>query len=144
MERLTKQISGLDVDSPVGCDMVGPFEEKVEVLYLADGSPNAENGAVEASESSTSGSGSMANDVSPLELRSLDQDDYSKKEHNGSVALLDSGIEKVESWEEPLIGVESPVTDNLSTKHSLERRLPNSVLPFLRYQQCESSESSSR
>ncbi|XP_057766955.1 uncharacterized protein LOC130987423 isoform X2 [Salvia miltiorrhiza] len=142
LERLTKQINGLDFDSPVGCDMVETFEEKAE-SFLADGSPNTQNGAVEASESSGSISGSIINDISQFELHNLDQDNYLKKEPNGTVVPVDPEIEKLASWEEPAVEVDSCITDNLSAKQSLERRLPNAVIPFMRYQQCESSESSS-
>ncbi|XP_042050979.1 uncharacterized protein LOC121796252 isoform X1 [Salvia splendens] len=138
LERLTKQINGLDLDSPVGCDMVETLEEKAESLPLTDGAPNTHDGAVDASESSTNDSisGSPINNISQFEP---DQD---KRGSNGSDAPLDPEIEKLASWEEPTAEVDSPITDNLSAKQSFERRLPNSVLPFLRYQQCESSDSS--
>ncbi|KAH6817228.1 DENN domain-containing protein [Perilla frutescens var. frutescens] len=145
LERLTKQINGLDFDSPVGCDMVETLEEKADSLPLADGAPDTPNGPVEASESSTSSSisGSMTNDISQFELQNLNQGSYSKKEPNGSIVPLDPEIENLASWEERVDVVDLSITDNLSAKQSLERRLPNAMLPLLRYQQCESSESSS-
>ncbi|KAG6428564.1 hypothetical protein SASPL_112816 [Salvia splendens] len=123
LERLTKQINGLDLDSPVGCDMVETLEERAESLPLTDGAPNTHDGAVDSSESSTNDSisGSPINNISQFEL------------HNGSDVPLDPEIEKLASWEEPAAEVDSPITDNLSAKQSFERRLPNSVLPFIRF-----------
>lgn len=143
LERLSKQINGLDFDSPVGFDME-TLEEKVDTLPLADGAPDAQNGPVEASDSSSSDSitGSMMNDISQFELQNLDQDSYPKKEPNSSVVPLDPEIEKLASLEEHVVAVDSSITDNLNANQFTERRLPNAVLPLLRYQQCESSESS--
>lgn len=144
LERLTKQISNLDFDSPVGYDLVETLEEKANSLPPVDGSLNTQNGAIEASQSSTSDSvsGSMTGDISQLELQNLDRESYSKKEPNGNVGPLDPEIEKLASWEEPVVN--SSVNDNFTTKQSSDRRLPNAVLPLLRCQQCESPESSSR
>lgn len=145
LERLSKQINGLDFFSPVGFDME-TLEEKVDTLPLADGAPDAQNGPVEASDSSSSDSitGSMMNDISQFELQNLDQDSYPKKEPNSSVVPLDPEIEKLASLEEHVVAVDSSITDNLNANQFTERRLPNAVLPLLRYQQCESSESSPR
>lgn len=145
LERLSKQINGLDFDSPVGFDME-TLEEKVDTLPLADGAPDAQNGPVEASDSSSSDSitGSMMNDISQFELQNLGQDSYPKKEPNSSVVPLDPEIEKLASLEEHVVAVDSSITDNLNANQFTERRSPNAVLPLLRYQQCESSESSPR
>lgn len=130
LERLTKQINSLDFDSPVGCDIVETFEEKADSLPLVDGELNKQNGAVEASQSSERG------DISQSELQNSDQ---SKKEQNGNIVSLDP---EIASWVEPV--VDSSVGDNSTTKPSPDRRLPNSVLPLLRFQHCESSDSSPR
>ncbi|KAL8464123.1 hypothetical protein ACS0TY_033883 [Phlomoides rotata] len=150
LERLTKQINSLDFDSPVGCGMVETFEDKADNLPLVDGELNKQNGAVEASQSSVSDSisGSMTveasqssvSDISQPELQNSDQGSYSKKEPNGNIVSLDPEIDKLASWEEPV--VDSPVGDNSTTKPSPDRRLPNAVLPLLRFQHCESSDSS--
>lgn len=128
LERLTKQINSLDFDSPVGCDIVETFEEKADSLPLVDGELNKQNGAVEAFQSSESG------DISQSELQNSD---HSKKEPNGIIVSLDP---EIASWEEPV--VDSSVGDNSTTKPSPDRRLPNTVLPLLRFQHCESSDSS--
>lgn len=145
LERLTKQINGLDLDSPMGCDIVETLEVKADSLPLVDGAPDAQIGPLEASESSSpdSISGRTAIHISQFELQNLHQDSCSEKDCTGS-AVLDPELEKQVSLEEPVVEADSSTTDSPSTKQFVEKHLPNSVLPLLRYQQCESSESSSR
>lgn len=126
--------------------MVETLEEGADILPLDDGAPDSQNGPVAASESSsnTSISGSMTNDISQLELQNLDRDSYLKKELHVSSVPSGPEIEQLASWDEHVAAVDPSITDNLSAKQLSERRLPNAVIPFLRYQQWESSESSSR
>ncbi|KAK6152004.1 hypothetical protein DH2020_014639 [Rehmannia glutinosa] len=139
LEQLTKEISYLDLESPFGDDMFGMLDEKAGSISPENEAGNTQNGKIECSESNTSGSisGSMTDDMSPFEHKNLNGDSHSKNEPNGNDGPLDTETEKLASCKE------RAVNDNFTNKQSAERRLPNAVLPFLRYQQCESSESSS-
>ncbi|KAI3447200.1 hypothetical protein Pfo_003865 [Paulownia fortunei] len=143
LERLTKQISYLDLESPFGDDMVEMLDEKAGCLSPEDGAGNTQNGIVEGSESSTSGSisGRVMDDMSHFEHKNLNGDGHSKNEPNGNDVPLDTETEKLASCGEHAI--DTSVIDNFTNKQSAERRLPNAVLPLLRFQQCESSETSS-
>ncbi|KAK6147642.1 hypothetical protein DH2020_018554 [Rehmannia glutinosa] len=142
LERLTKQISNLNFESPVGYDMLETLEDEAGSFRQVDGAVNMQNGTVEVSQSSTSDSisGSITDDMSQFEHQNLNRDN-SSKEPNGNVVPPDPQIKRLVSWEEPV--VDDSVSDDFTKKQSSERRLPNAVLPFLRYQQCDSSESSS-
>ncbi|KAK6139655.1 hypothetical protein DH2020_026600 [Rehmannia glutinosa] len=142
LERLTKQISNLNFESPVGYDMLETLEDEAGSFRPVDGAVNMQNGTVEVSQSSTSDSisGSITDDMSQFEHQNLNRDN-SSKEPNGNVVPPDPQIKRLVSWEEPV--VDDSVSDDFTKKQSSERRLPNAVLPFLRYQQCDSSESSS-
>ncbi|KAK4432825.1 DENN domain-containing protein 5B [Sesamum alatum] len=143
LERLTKQISYLDLESPIGYDMVEMLDEKAGFLPQEDGAGNTQNGIVEASQSSRSGSisGGVTDDMSHIEHKNLNGDGYSKKEPNDSDVSLDPETPRLTSCGEP--AVDNSVDDIFTDKQSADRRLPSAVLPLLRYQQCESSESSS-
>ncbi|KAK4391862.1 DENN domain-containing protein 5B [Sesamum angolense] len=143
LERLTKQISYLDLESPIGYDMVEMVDEKAGCLSQEDGAHNRANGIVEAYQSSTRGSisGGVMDDMSLIEHKLLNGDGYSKKEPNDSDVSLDPETPRLTSCGEP--PVDNSVNDIFTDKQSADRRLPSAVLPLLRYQQCESSESSS-
>ncbi|KAL0333710.1 UNVERIFIED_CONTAM: DENN domain-containing protein 5B [Sesamum angustifolium] len=143
LERLTKQISYLDLESPIGYDMVEMVDEKAGCLSQEDGARNMRNGIVEAYQSSPSGSisGGVTDDMSHIEHKNLNGDGYSKKEPNDSDVSLDPETPRLTSCGEP--PVDNSVNDIFTDKQSADRRLPSAVLPLLRYQQCESSESSS-
>ncbi|KAL0315827.1 UNVERIFIED_CONTAM: hypothetical protein Sradi_5460900 [Sesamum radiatum] len=143
LERLTKQISYLDLESPIGYDMVEMVDEKAGCLSQEDGARNRANGIVEAYQSSTRGSisGGVMDDMSHIEHKNLNGDGYSKKEPNESDVSLDPETPRLTSCGEP--PVDNSVSDIFTDKQSADRRLPSAVLPLLRYQQCESSESSS-
>ncbi|XP_011078073.1 uncharacterized protein LOC105161915 [Sesamum indicum] len=143
LERLTKQISYLDLESPIGYDMVEMVDEKAGCLSQEDGARNTQNGIVEAYQSSTSGSisGGVTDDMSHIEHKNLNGDGYSKKEPSDGDVSLDPETPRLSSCGEP--PVDNSVNDIFTDKQSADRRLPSAVLPLLRYQQCESSESSS-
>ncbi|KAL6523636.1 hypothetical protein OROGR_017239 [Orobanche gracilis] len=141
LERLTKQINNLNFESPVGYDMLETLEEEAGSSTPMVGANSMQNGTVEASQSSISGSisGSVIDDISQFEHQDLNRDSYSKKESNGSVVPPDPEVRKLVSQEEHV--VDYSVNDNFA-KQSSERRSSNAVLAqFLRYQQCGSSES---
>ncbi|KAL2251047.1 UNVERIFIED_CONTAM: hypothetical protein Sindi_2227000 [Sesamum indicum] len=143
LERVTKQISDLDFELPVGYTMGETSEEKASTLPQADGAVNMHNGIVEASQSSANDtiSGSVTVDISLFELQNLNRDSYLHKEPNGNDVLLDPEKEKVASGEDPV--VDSSVNENFTNKQSSEKCSSNAVLPLLQCQQCDSLESSS-
>ncbi|KAL2533250.1 DENN (AEX-3) domain-containing protein [Abeliophyllum distichum] len=143
LERLTKQISGLDLEPSVGYDEVEILEEKSGGILLEDGAVNMLNAPVGASQLSTSSSvsGRVTDDISHLGHESLDGNIYSKKELGSDVVPPHPGTEKLVSRREFIL--DTSVDNNFTNKHSADKRLTNAILPLLRYQQCESSESSS-
>ncbi|CAI9780343.1 unnamed protein product [Fraxinus pennsylvanica] len=143
LERLTKQISSLDLESSVGYDEVEILEEKSGGILLEDGAVNMLNGMVGASLLSTTGSISerVTDDISHLGHESLDIDIYSKIDLNSDVVPLHPGKEKLVSSRE--FAVDTSADHNFTNKESADKCLTNAVLPLLQCQQCESSESSS-
>ncbi|KAL2501410.1 DENN (AEX-3) domain-containing protein [Forsythia ovata] len=143
LERLTKQIAYLDLERPVGYDVVETLEEKSGSISLGDGAVNMLNGTVEASQSNMnySVSGRVMDNMSQIDDKSLEGDIDSKKELNGTTVALDPETEKLASRRELVFN--TSVGDHFIEKQSAEKRLPNAVLPLLRYQRCESSESPS-
>ncbi|KAL0308433.1 UNVERIFIED_CONTAM: DENN domain-containing protein 5B [Sesamum radiatum] len=143
LERVTKQISDLDFESPVGYSMVETSEEKASTLPQADGAVNMHNGTVEASKSSTNDtiSGSVTVDISLFEPQNLNRDSYLNKVPNGNDVLLDPEKEKLASGEDPVL--DSSVNENFTNKQSSERCSSDAVLPLLQYQQYDNLESSS-
>ncbi|CAA3022235.1 Hypothetical predicted protein [Olea europaea subsp. europaea] len=138
LERLTKQIAYLDLETPVGYDVVETLEEKSGGILLGDGAVNVLKGAVEASQSNTncSISGRVMDNMSQIEAV-ID----SKKELNATTVAVDPETEKLASRGE--LVVDTSVVDHFIENQSAEKRLPNAVLPLLQYQQCESYVSTS-
>jgi len=143
LERLTKQISSLDLESSVGYDEVEILEEKSGGIFLEDGAVNMQNGTVGTSPLSTSGSipGRVTDDISHLGHESLNGNIYSNKESYSNVVPLHPGTEKLVSRSES--APDTSVDNSFTNKQSADKRLTNAVSPLFRYQQCESSESSS-
>ncbi|KAL3644403.1 hypothetical protein CASFOL_012335 [Castilleja foliolosa] len=128
LERLTKQVSKLNYESSMAKNMTEMSEEEGGSSPPVDGVINMQNGTVEASQSSTSDSisGAIFDDLSLS---------------NGNVVPPDTEVGKLVSSEEHV--VDYHVNDNITKKKLSERHSPSVVPPFLRFQQCESSESSS-
>ncbi|XP_051148258.1 uncharacterized protein LOC127263326 isoform X2 [Andrographis paniculata] len=127
LERLTKQINYLNLDSSVGHSLAEMLESPIE-----DGEDTWQNGIVDASRSSPNNSFSGQRDnASQLELENAG-DNYSKKELHR---------DDQNSCEET--GGDTSVNGNCISKQSVDRHLPEAVLPLLRFQQGDSSESSS-
>ncbi|KAL3830032.1 hypothetical protein ACJIZ3_018834 [Penstemon smallii] len=126
LERLTKQISALDLESPLDYDGVEMLEENNDSLPL-------EAGAVTIP-------GRVTDAMSHFERQNLNGDVFSKKVPNGSAVPLDPE-EKLDSSGE--LATDTSINEKFINKKPAERRLPNAVSPLLRHHQCESSESSS-
>ncbi|XP_071911196.1 uncharacterized protein [Coffea arabica] len=153
LERLTRNIGDLELELPVGCDKEDNSEEESGSISLEDRAQCIHNGTAESSESSLSDSlpGRVTDDSCHLEHQISEGDIFtSKRTGDGSaVAALDPDMEKCHAKAETLVGsqisevCDVSVDDFVINKQSVEKRLPNAVLPLLRYQQYESSESSS-
>lgn len=155
LERLTKSIGDLDLESPLGspmgCDREETSEEDSGSTLIEDRAHSMLNGIVEASQPSStdlfprqvaengsrSGHPSLETDIFPSKKVGMDND-----------VPLDSGMEKSPSKMESVVEAQISedcdafIDDFATNKPQTERRLPNAVLPLLRYQY-ESSESSS-
>lgn len=141
LERLTKQINSLSFESPENYGFVVNSED-TNGGSLEDGSINVQNGAVEALQSSDSISGAVTDDISQIEHQNLSDKIYSKKEDKGNVVPVGPEMEELASCEESVI--DTSICDNITHNQSVDRHLHSVVLSPLRYQQFESSESSSR
>ncbi|GER56936.1 DENN (AEX-3) domain-containing protein [Striga asiatica] len=142
LERLTKQVSSLNFETPLSDDVFETVDEEAGSSPLADGANSPENGTAEASKSSTSGSISGVTDYASQEHQNINQDSCSKNEFGNNVAPPDPEVKKLVSSEDLVINYS--VNDNVTKNQSSDRRSRSAALPlFLRYQQCESSESSS-
>ncbi|XP_076908769.1 uncharacterized protein LOC143565785 [Bidens hawaiensis] len=113
LERLTKSIRDLDVD--LAYDNEVYLEDKLCSVSVEYGSQELLNGSTETVQSFTERVGDCLITVHPdVEI------DSSEKECDSP-----------------------PVDDMVSNKHATQKQIPNAVLPLLRYQQFDSSDSSS-
>ncbi|CAI9761106.1 unnamed protein product [Fraxinus pennsylvanica] len=137
LERLTKQIAYLDLETPVDNDVVETLEDKSGGILLRDGAVNMLNGTVEAFQSNTnySISGRVMDNMSQIE-GVID----SKNELNGTTGAVDPETEKLASRRK--LVVDTSVDDHFIEKQSAEKCLPNVVLPILQYRHCESLQGS--
>lgn len=156
LERLTKNLGDLDLESPLGspmgCDKDDTSEE--ESVLMEDRSHSTLNQTVETSQSSLGDSlpGRITDNVSHVEHQSLGREICtSKKDDIDEDISFDPDMEKSHTKTEAVVGSKiSEACDALfaddfaANKPQAERRFPNAVMPLLRYQQYESSESSSR
>ncbi|CAA0821386.1 DENN (AEX-3) domain-containing protein [Striga hermonthica] len=142
LERLTKQVSSLNFETPLSDDVFETVDEEAGGSPLVDGANSPENGTAEASKSSTSGSISGVTDYVSQDHQNINQDSCSKNEFGNSVTPPDPEVKKLVSSEDLVINYS--VNENATKNQSLDRRSRSAALPpFSRYQQCESSESSS-
>ncbi|KAG9140936.1 hypothetical protein Leryth_010455 [Lithospermum erythrorhizon] len=131
LERLTKQICDLDLELPIGFNNASPENGTADMVNVM-------------------GKYQSSNDVGGLEHQSLDRGICSTIENPEIRPILPLDAEIVKyPGEDSLHGMQSldsgdlSLNDNLSSKQTPERHVPHAVLPFLRHQHCESSESSS-
>lgn len=155
LERLTKGIGMLDLDLPEGHGKEDNSPETSEnILVKHNCAEDMLNGSMETSEISTEGSTPRKNaeDGNHVEHHMLEGDFDLLREgiRNGGVFPINSGTEILTSKGEPgvitrIFDVQGISGDEFTrNKQIAERRLPEAVLPLLRYYQYESSESSIR
>ncbi|KAI7742398.1 hypothetical protein M8C21_018599 [Ambrosia artemisiifolia] len=119
LERLTKSISDLDVELVYDNEVYS--EDKVSGGSAEYGSQELLNGTTETVQLIRSNSITERVGDCVIPVRPEIEIDSSKKE-----------------CESP------PVDDMVSNKHNTQKQIPNAILPLLRYQQYDSSDSSSR
>lgn len=148
LERLTKSISELDMEPSVAYDNESYLEEKVIGILAEHGAQEMVNGnteTVQLSKSNSINERAIEEDRSNLKVDSLPLDkgvndvvipvhpelgmDSSKKESVAAEAMFNT--------------CDSPVGDVVYNKQPTQKHIPNAILPLLRYQQCDSSDSSS-
>lgn len=150
LERLTKSIGDLDVELPV----IPGKEENLEDTSCSLSSENREDGMLSGNvETSHSG---IRNSV-PSEVIN-EESHLGPRNHEGDIlaegvdvtVVNDTVTDKFPSEKSSLVAAQiSEVCDTLvdestDSKQPSQRRVPNAVLPLLRHQHNESSESSSR
>lgn len=157
MERLTKGIDLLDLETPKDYGNGEILEENTEetshsVSLSSRTEETMVNRTAEFSQSSLkdSSSGRVADNGIHLENQMLDGDFNLLKGRviENVVVPIDPETKTASSKRESDVAnaevSEVYVDDFSANKQAGERRLPNAVLPLLRYYQYESSESSSR
>ncbi|XP_071715418.1 uncharacterized protein [Rutidosis leptorrhynchoides] len=150
LERLTKSISNLDLESPYENETY--LENKMNGFpgeYEAQEMVNGTTKTIELSSRRNSINGTTTTTTDEVEFVSLD------KEVSGCVVSvspqmeMDSSNKKekecvvVDVAEEISKTFDSPVHDTVSSKQLTQKRVPHAILPLLRYQQYDSSDSSS-
>ena len=151
LERLTKGIAGLDFESSEDYSREDNLDENAEEssdsVSLDDrAAEDMLNGSVGFSQFRDSEPATVTDVENHLDQQVPDKDiDMLKKGVNSpAVSTEPETPEKRESSAENGETCDVYVDDIVMTKQAVERRLPNAVLPLLRYYQYESSESSSR
>ncbi|GMQ07351.1 hypothetical protein CsSME_00051574 [Camellia sinensis var. sinensis] len=151
LERLTRGISDLDLESSEGHGKEENLKENSDGISSEDRANDVLNGTVDTPQLSPNDSLSekVMDDVSHREHQMLKNNHLLKRDMNGSgVVPVDPAIGKLPDKRENGVTSEiseacdTHVDDFVTNKQLVERCFPNAVLPLLRYQQYESSESS--
>lgn len=149
LERLTKSIGDMDLESSVGFDKDDKLEENFGDISPEPGLHEMLNGAADTSHLSTN-SGRVRDDERRHSEHQFLKEHllFSQKDgsNDATVAIdteTDLPANKVFSAQLSEC-CDTCVDDVVTNKQPAHRHLPNAVLPLLRYQQYESSESSSR
>ncbi|KAJ4952740.1 hypothetical protein NE237_029572 [Protea cynaroides] len=149
LERLTKGMGMLDLDLMEGHNNEEELQEKSEDFFTKhDSTEDVLNGSMETSEISTEGSTprKVAEDASQMEHQMLERDFdlLSEGIHNCVISPINSETEMLTPKGETRISDAQEISvDELAiNKQTIERRLPEAVLPLLRFCPYESSESS--
>ncbi|XP_059633211.1 uncharacterized protein LOC132275988 [Cornus florida] len=154
LELLTKGIAKLDLEQPNEYCEEEILEENFVGLSLEQRELGMLNGTEENSQlnKSVSTPGRVTDNVCHLEHQILEVGFHFLKKginDDDAVVLVDSAKEKLSSRRKCGVAAQFPeacdnyADESVMNKQPVERRLPNAVLPLLRYQQYESSESSS-
>ncbi|XP_057968260.1 uncharacterized protein LOC131157859 isoform X2 [Malania oleifera] len=151
LERLTKGIGVLDLEAPDGNQKEEDLEDESEGVSPAQRTAEDKpNGVAETSQLNLRNS-ELMDDGSPVEHQTCERDIglLSKGASDKSVVLVDSETEMLKSETDSGVAIhvseasDAYADDFRTNKQTAERRIPDAVLPFLRYYQSESSDSSS-
>ncbi|KAK3040375.1 hypothetical protein RJ639_026780 [Escallonia herrerae] len=142
LERLTKNIGDLDLGSTVEYGNDEILGENFCSISVEDRAHGMLNGTVETSESSRSES--ISGRVTDEGCQNLEGDFLSKQGATDStVVQINPEPEKLLTSRECAVEWQISEASDTCVEKPAQKRLPNAVLPLLRHQQCESSESSS-
>ncbi|KAF7112787.1 hypothetical protein RHSIM_RhsimUnG0192400 [Rhododendron simsii] len=152
-QPLRSGISDLDLESAEGHGGEEKSEENSDGTLREHGADNMLNGTVDTCQLSPGVSipQEVMDEGCHIEHNSLNHNMHLLKEElNGSsIDPVDPAMEKLPvereygDTSEISEACDSCVNDFVTDKQLVERHLPNAILPLLRHQQCESSESSS-
>ncbi|CAL5443447.1 unnamed protein product [Camellia sinensis] len=151
LERLTRGISDLDLESSEGHGKEENLKENSDGISSEDRANDVLNGTVDTPQLSPNDSLSekVMDDVCHREHQMLKNNHLLKRDMNGSgVVPVDPAIGKLPDKRENGVtneiseACDTHVDDFVTNKQLVERCFPNAVLPLLRCQQYESSESS--
>ncbi|KAK3034490.1 hypothetical protein RJ639_032479, partial [Escallonia herrerae] len=142
LERLTKNIGDLDLGSTVEYGNEEILGENFCSILAEDRAHGMLNGTVETSESSRSES--ISGRVTDEGCQNLEGDFLSKQGATDStVVQINPESDKLLTSRECAVEWQISEASDTCIEKPAQKRLPNAVLPLLRHQQCESSESSS-
>ncbi|KAK2974963.1 hypothetical protein RJ640_009122 [Escallonia rubra] len=142
LERLTKNIGDLDLGLTVEYGNEEILGENFSRSSVEDRAHGMLNGTVETSESSRSES--ISGRVTDEGCQNLEGDFLSKQgATDNTVVQINPEPEKLLTSRECAVEWQISEASDICVEKPAQKRLPNAVLPLLRHQQCESSESSS-
>ncbi|XVE97903.1 hypothetical protein REPUB_Repub03eG0059000 [Reevesia pubescens] len=145
LERLTKSIGDIDLDLSESYSNEANLDDVSTDLVVLDDMQNTTTDTSELSSGDSKPEGT--DDGNSLEHQMLERDfDSNKVADLDTVVPIDLETETFTSKKESSGATpedcDTDVDDFATNKQAVERRLPNAVLPLLRYYQYESSESS--
>ncbi|KAF5802484.1 putative cDENN domain, uDENN domain, tripartite DENN domain, DENN domain lobe protein [Helianthus annuus] len=130
LERLRQSVIGLDLESPVVCANEEYLDNNTCGNSAESGAQGMPNGTTETVQLSRHDS---INDTAT--------DDQSRMVDHATIT--DSSRQESLAAEPIPKFVEGPACDIVDNNQPTQRHIPNAILPLLRYQNCDSSESSS-
>ncbi|PWA85346.1 dDENN domain-containing protein [Artemisia annua] len=144
LERLRQSISGLDLESIDVHDNEGSLEDKESCISAELGAQGMQNGTTETGQLSRHNSitETAAYDQSLIDSLSSDKG-ASDVVSVDAATITDSSKQEFVAAEPVSKFCDSPAYDIVDNNQSTQRNVPNAILPLLRFQQYDSSESSS-
>lgn len=144
LERLRQSVSGLDLESIDVYDNEGSLEDKESFISAELGAQGMQNGTTETGQLTKHNSITeiAADDQSLIDSLSSDKG-ASDVISMDAATITDSSKQEFVAAEPVSKFCDSPAYDIVDNNQSTQRNLPNAILPLLRFQQYDSSESSS-
>nr|GEW24863.1 hypothetical protein [Tanacetum cinerariifolium] len=144
LERLRQSISGLDLESIDVYDNEGSLEDKESCISAELGAQGMQNGTTETGRLSRQNSITETATDDQLLIDSLSSDKGASDVISMDAATItDSSKQEFVAAEPVSKFCDSPAYDIVDNNQSTQRNLPIAILPLLRFQQYDGSESSS-